>query len=329
MSPPPLHKLIEGNFSDSVALGLIDDSGGGGARFWNLQSANWESDLAENKQQEHFKKCMGDALAELDSLHRPLAAASARLRKIATVMTLRSFGRYYELQIASNASWLFLKSMTEVSVTIPDAWVEARNYCMRYSAQFGTTTGAGVFPSIDVKALGLTGSRKVWIAPPTRSGRKRASATNASQYWRDRLGLIYLSAPASPTMGDALVRLQFWVRPSKIKIDRTNWKSFCQNHPSELWLIRPTMVHEGNRRFAQGHDMDGPVSVGRKFGKTRDLDSPTHAAGEQEMLLICGDTAQIKFGGIELLEGIPAEVPTRDNSDAKFVANLSAERGWM
>ena len=129
-------------------------------------------------------------------------------------------------------------------------------------------------------------------------------------------------------MGNALVRVEFNVRPSPAPIDRANWKTYVTEHPDRLWLVRPTMVHEGNRRFAQSHPADGPGNLGRKFGKTRDLGSPEHAAGEREMLLICGDDAVVRFHAVSILADLPGEITTRDNSDASFVANLATERRW-
>jgi hypothetical protein len=88
------------------------------------------------------------------------------------------------------------------------------------------------------------------------------------------------------------------------------------------------MIHLGNHRFVQRNKYDVRASAPRVHGRTRDLAAPGFDAAERELLLVYGASAKIRFRGVELLKGFPAEITSRDNSDATFVNTISTERGW-
>ena len=45
-------------------------------------------------------------------------------------------------------------------------------------------------------------------------------------------------------------------------------------------------------------------------------------------MLVYGQEAKMRFAGVEILDGICAEIHARDNSHDGFVAAIGGERGW-
>lgn len=322
--PPPLLALIVGNLTDAVNLGLIDNSLGNAKAHADILESTWISSGDAVAQEKHFKSMMLSTHSQLDVFHRPWTVFSTKERRIATVMPLATFANCFEATIANLPKRKEFKELATRVSSDPAALHEAQQACLTYSASFGSLGPSRTGRRVNARDIGLHGGRLTWVAPPS-----PASASRTAQYWRDRLGLIDLQTIMTPTMANALVRLEFSIAASSQPIDRKNWKGFMHKYPDDLWLIRPTMVHSGNRRFVQGHPGDGPGAFARKFGKTRDLNSPTYGTGEHEMLLVCGDNASIQFRAIELLEGVPGEVAGRDNSDSTFVSNVALERNWL
>jgi len=237
-----------------------------------------------------------------------------------------SFGRFankFEDEIAAPKASSSLRSL--LGRPAPDALPEARRTCLDFSTRFGSILGgAAVGRRIRAGTVGIGAGRRTWIAPPP-----SARATNNAQYWRDRLGLIHVQTSAVPLVGNALVRVEFQIETSREKVNRKDWKGTLSRHADGLWVIRPTMVHEGNQRFVQAHSADDEKRTrARAHGMTRDLGSPRHLPGEREVLLICGTAATIRFSSVTLLEGMAGEMSARDNTDQHFAEQIASERGW-
>lgn len=325
MTPqPPLLTLMVGNLDDAVRLGLIDDSAHHAATFRQELIMAWEPNINPDAQRVHFKNYMTKARSRLDADHRPLQAFSPRSRAITTVMPFERFANYFESEVAAPASASDLRSLLNQPASNNVVWGLAQQACLAFTAKFGplgSYSSAG--KQVNAKDIGLHAGRPAWIAPTPRT-----PARPEAQYWRDRLGLIHLRAVAKPLIDHALVRVEFTCTPSDVPIDRQDWKNFVKAHTKGIWLIRPTVVHEGNQRYVQSHTIDGPSDRARKYGKTRDLNSITHCHAERETLLVCGDEAEMRFQSVELLEGVPDENHGRDNTDETFTRHIGAELGW-
>ena len=315
----PLRSLFLGNLRDALTLGLVADSASQTTAFLNRTDASW-SDAADAEAQEtHYKTQMTAARAALDALHRPICDANISI--VATVMDFGAFATSYAPEITLDAMKAQFTWLTALDAADADAWHEARATCLECSANYGHGAAMG---NGTVKAFKLSlNARSTWTAPSP------LVLERSAQFWRDRLGLIYFQTLISATLGKALVRVQFEIDLTSPPIDRNDWKAFKRNNPDHVWLMRPTVVQEGNRRFVQSHPEDAPTGACCVHGRTRDLGSPTSDTGERELLLICGDSARMRFHSVELLDGIPGELIGRDNSDEHFVKNVTSERGWL
>lgn len=319
---PPLLTLMVANLEDAVALGLVDSSPHDTNAWCQGLSEGWPTSAVADDaiQHKHFQEKMHEARSAFDRAHRPWCAApKRRVRRVATVMSFSCFANNYAGPIARpGASELRLLSAEPADA---DQLADAQTECVRFSAHFGNSGTA--YPAgkrVRAKDLGLH-NRQPWMATPPKE-----SASTAAQHWRDRLGLVHLQSETTPTVGHALVHLvlECGVFP---KIDRHDWKAHVQKHPDGVWLVRPTMVHGGNKRFVQSHPHDKANKQAYRFGKTRDLASSTFSPTESESLLICGELAELRFHTVQFLDGIPGEIDVRDNSDTTFVKQVfSAQR---
>jgi hypothetical protein len=321
---PPLLVLMLGNLDDAVFLGLIDGSSGDVGSFRSHVEAGWPASKNEEDQLTHFDQMMTEARSRLDVVHRPVRNTRQRIRAIATVMSFERFAKRFEDEIAAPKDSVVLKSLLDESATSVHGLNEAERACMEFTAKFGSVTGSSPGKRIRATAVGIGAGRHTWIASPPGRG-----VTRKAQYWRDRLGLIHLRGQADPLIKHALVRAEFLVEPTRDRLARTDWKGSLKRSPAGIWVIRPTMVHEGNQRFVQSHGGDTSKRARSCLhGMTRDLGSKTFVPGEREMLLICGADAQVRFSSVTLLDGLPGEIAGRDNSDVQFVSQIALERGW-
>jgi hypothetical protein len=322
---PPLLRLIVGNLRDAVQLGLLEDAAGQVTALDHQLSGQWPSSHLATDQLSHFQVAMHNTQAGLDSLHRPRHALSSRERKFATVMSFGRFVNCFADEISSGKSSAVLQSHLAKPASDKTAFEDPRRACLDFSARFGSSLSSAPGKKIRASAVGMAAGRCTWVTSPSR---KRAGDDEA-QYWRDRLGLIHITASPMPLMDRALVRVEFKFAPSRTPLDRKDWKGSMTRNPAGMWLIRPTMVHNGNQRFVQSHAGDdaGPRRV-PNHGMTRDLSAAKHGPGEREMLLVCGSTAEMRFQSVKLLSGIAHEGGGRDNSDEQFVKNMAAERRW-
>ena len=315
----PLRSLFLGNLRDALTLGLVDDSAGQATAFLHGAAAIWSSLPDAMAQETQYKTQMTAARVALDALHRPVCDANDSI--VATVMDFGAFATFYAPEITVDAMTAQFARLTALDVADAGAWHEARAACLECSANYGHGAATGNGP---LKALKLSlNTRSTWTAPSS------TVRDPSVQLWRDRLGLIHYQTLVSATLAKALVRVQFEIDFTSPPIDRKDWIAFKRSNPDHVWLMRPTVVHEGNRRFVQSHPEDAPTGACCVHGRTRDLGSPTSDPGERELLLICGDKATMRFHSVELLDGIPGELIGRDNSDEHFVKNVTAERGWL
>ena len=313
---PPLLMLMVANLEDAVALGLIDSPTHQTASWHTSLAKDWPSPTAtdDEKQHEHFQDKMHEARSTFDREHRPWGAAPQLGRQVATIMSFMRFADSYAGPIARPHAQDLKRLVSKPAGT--DQLAEAQSECVRFSSLFGTTgTAHPGGKRVRAKDLGLH-DRQPWMAPPP-----KASASTTAQHWRDRLGLVHLQSEVSPLVGHALVRLVFECSVHSA-IDRRDWKAHVRSHPAGVWLVRPTMVHGGNKRFVQSHPQDATGKQTYRFGKTRNLASKAFAPAESESLLVCGELSELRFLSVQLLDGIPGENAGRDNSDATFVRHI-------
>lgn len=149
-----------------------------------------------------------------------------------------------------------------------------------------------------------------WVAQAAES-----ITPSTSQGYRDRLGLHHF--PRGTRIGDQMVRLDFRARlsdipcPSKIDIELRERLS------NGLWLIRPTMVHKPNVRFAQGHGKD-EVAAAAPGGSTIDIGDDAYQEGEAEFILLAGIKAELQWHDVELLPGGLPVRHVRDDDHQSF-----------
>ena len=323
--PPPLLRLLLWNLNEAVRLGFIDNSSLQATAFGHTQIDSWPVAAPADAQLQRYREAMKSARLALDAQHRPWQSTSPRPRSIATVMQLSRFASRFADQIAAPHLVTTLSGWLDSPMADATAWHNLQSACLGFSATFGAVGGAHPARGrVKAKAINLhSGGNNTWVAP-----QPKAVVNSGAQHWRDRLGLIHLKGRTAPQMRDALVRVEFACDASSNPIDRRDWKSYIKDHSAGVWLIRPTIVHQGNERFVQGHGRDGPHDWARRYGMTRDLASPVHGTGERETLLICGDDAELRFRSVVLLDGEAAEDHGRDNTDATFVQNISSELKW-
>lgn len=313
---PPLLTLMVANLEDAVALGLIDSPTHATTSWRTGLAGGWPTPAVADdaRQNEHFQDKMHEARSTFDREHRPWGATPQRGRQVATIMSFTRFANSYAGPIARPHAQDLKRLVSEPAGA--DQLAEAQTECVRFSSFFGTTgTSHPRGKRVRAKDLGLH-DRQPWMAPPP-----KASASTIAQHWRDRLGLVHLQSESTPLVGHALVRLVFECRVHS-SIDRHDWKAHVRANPEGVWLVRPTMVHGGNKRFVQSHQHDKTGKPAYRFGKTRNLASKAFAAAESESLLICGELSELRFLSVKLLDGIPGEEGGRDNSDATFVHNI-------
>jgi hypothetical protein len=261
--------------------------------------------------------------SKFGSAYRPRGVESIRRpRRVSTVMGLGLFARVYEGAIAGGTATEFANLTSRIAD--PASLAAAQRSCTEFTARCGSTSGRPR-DGLPVKALslGLGYARQPWVAPPPR--RLAASAAGPqpdANSCIDRLGLVDIRVADPPVVSDARVRVtlacDLWPVPS----DRRAFSSHVNARPLGVWLVRPTIVHGGNRRWVQRHPEDVAGRPPIRHGRTRDLNSVSFLPAEREYKLICGTSAELRFLSVELLAGIPMEDRGRDNSDQKFVSCL-------
>ncbi len=315
----PLLQLLNENLKDAVALGLIDHSAPEVATFSAECETNWDATPTAVAQKNCFDTRLLVAISELDRAYRPIQAFRGKTIRIVHVRLFQSFVSWVP-KITGRMDRIGFARISALDGMNPGNVDEAVRACLTLTQDHGVGATKGrLFTASEI----LPSTRAFWV-----SRRVPPGATQEAQFWRDRLGLIHLADASSPVVGKGLVRVEFQVELSKTPLSRTDPKRHLVREERGVWLVRPTMVHRGNHRFVQRHKFDVRSSAPRVHGRTRDLASLSFDAAERELLLVYGASAKIRFRAVEMLNGFPAEVPGRDNSDSTFVAAISRERGW-
>lgn len=322
---PPLLSLLVANMTDALELGLLEtphvevDS-------WRAEvEASWpaNADLEHQDHRDGFADAMVQAKSLFDGHHRPWGAHSPRPRRVSTVMPFRLFAQKYEALIARSATDDLARLARQKAVE--PALTEAQHACTAFTACYGSASGR-VDDGFRVRAssLGLGFDHyHPWVAPaPRRHAGAPQSLSTAAAQCLDRLGLVRSPSIAEPTVADALVRMTLGIKASMLPLDRRNLASYVRAHPFGIWLMRPTLIHGGNRRWVQRHADDVRSRPPCRHGRTRDLGSGSFLPAEREYKLVCGNRAELSFLSLELLTGIPQEDAGRDNSDTHFVGRL-------
>lgn len=227
-----------------------------------------------------------------------------------------------DLKIASSVESPNTPSNTDlVAINQANAIMEVAFDSLR--AQVCALGGVAPNASLLVRALVQPG-KSCWV------GRKPNTRGGSSQYWRDSLGLEHYphseGAVWSPCLGDRLVRVSFTAKTSTLTLSPTDSQSMLKKHPKDLWLVRPTIVHEGNTRFIQRHHSDKP-GIPLKQGRTIDIKDPHYSEGERELILYHGAEARVTWRDAELLDGIPQR-QAHDLDHHSFVSIIGSRYGW-
>lgn len=322
MSALPLKRLLQGNLIDAEALGLIDVTDYVATEFVDRVESGWETDPSAHKQLECFDRFMLEAMSDLYDAHRPSQPLRGKTVRLSHVRTFSQFANTWAPVIATKADPISLTAIGRRDAQIQANMDAATDACLRFTDQYGfgpSRSGGTLFNAQAIRSR----TPSFWI-----SKKSAASDSQLAQHWRDRLGLIHIQRDTTPVIGHGLVRMELEVTLAASEIVPGDLTSQLRAEPAGIWLVRPTMVHRGNRRFMQRHRQDGHTLRRSWLGRTRDLAMPAFATGERELLLIYGEAATIRFRKVEMLQGIPGEIAARDNTDATFVAAIAIERAW-
>lgn len=151
-------------------------------------------------------------------------------------------------------------------------------------------------------ASGVHGPGSCWVSFNTQTAR---AALQKAQYWRDRLGLHHL--PLGGTLGDQLVRLKFRASLSALPcpVSFNEYETRYAANSNEIWLARPSTGDMPNPRFVQARLSDTRAAAAPS-GATVDLSTDGYDEAEDELVLLHGRDAHLKWIDMELLDGLPA-----------------------
>jgi hypothetical protein len=183
--------------------------------------------------------------------------------------------------------------------------------------------GAPIGLSVFAKVLVAPG-RACWIGLPPKV------SVESSQYWRDRLGLEHYpfreGGDRPLTLGDRLVRVTFSANTSAHVLPRFGAQDMLKRFPEDLWVVRPTVFHQGNMRFMQKHTGDAAhAAVGE--GSTIDIKDVRYEQGERELILMFGAEARLTWFDAVLMDGVPLR-QLHDLDHLGFVQAMGRRFGW-
>lgn len=317
----PLRELIAGNLRDAHKLGMIECEKDAIEEFLANVCVNWN-----RANDGEYADWMRNLKNQFDQSFRPIQAFKGRTIPFCNVMQLGVFSNRWLANFpiidpeVSRARDKIAKLATETVPASKTSLGQLHDSLLRLNQWFRSARGGrsrGV--SIPIRSCIDTATRPFWIG-----GRVNKPVTSA-QYWRDRLGLIQLSAPAGSCQ-DCLVRLRFITTLSDDILPRDGHIEHSRRNKESLWVIRPGVVHEGNERFVQGVSADRTTRPSRR-GSTRDISSDKYLEGEREMLLLTGEIGQVRLIAIDLLDDFPRR-NVRDDNDHGFVKSISHQLGW-
>ncbi len=337
---PPLQRLLKKNMEDAIALNLIDSTAP------EIQLAYDAIEMAWTQTTNEIERFNWASSTVATKLHRAAVTINSFRSKtiaitrvfpirniaylfvdalggVATPTRLRLRKTIDDIKIACAVSVPFNPSSQEQSAIDDgnDRLVAAFDDLREQICAVG---GASTNLSIFAKVLVAPG-RACWV------GRSSKISDKTSQHWRDKLGLEHYPCPEgatwTPMLGDRLVKAVFSARTSDLDLPRTGAQAIIRTSPKDVWLVRPTIGHEGNTRFVQRHLSD-QAGMALKQGRTIDIKDDFYNQGERELILMFGAEAKVQWLDAELLEGLPRR-NLHDTDHQGFVNVLGGRFHWQ
>jgi hypothetical protein len=343
--------LFERNLTNSIQLGLVEEQPAVTALQEEVRDKSGgltgkSCEIAKDR--EAYRSWMLEASEKLDQAHRPLNRPLSSGYCIEHVTTLGTFGKHLaeplsaSCKVAPFANLLVkFKELADLEYS-ESTDQQALDLGVAYQRAFAKN-GKYPVPKDLLLADIFRDPQKfpIWVSPSTPPLLSGDQST--AQFWRDRLGLIHYpdSATGVRVCGEMLVHLQFEVAPNMSELserERQDWLAIrnAPSNQSKVWLLRPAIVHMGNRRWLQSHADDWPAHsnqvsskpVASRHGMTAHLADAAFDNGVPELLLDFGLEATIALTHITVLQGLPCSLEDRDESDTAFVQAV-AKRPWM
>jgi len=322
----PLMKLLAGNLRDAYALGMIECGQPDIDDFIRSAAASWNTTAGQVSE---YEQSMLRTKNEFHSRFRPIQAFRGRNIPFCNVLRLGAFSAYWLDELipsrgddAERAKDRITGISAQRTPATPgdigklrDSFIRLNTWIKRSGSAHGRS---GV--SIPIGQLVDPAARPFWVGG--RVNRPELSA----QYWRDRLGLVHVSA-GRRCCEELLVRMRFVASMAAEDLPRERHLEHRDSNRTSLWMFRPSVVHGGNRRFVQGVAADRKTRPARR-GSTRDLSTIDYLEGERELLLLTGEIAGARLVGLDLLDGFADTHAALDSDDDAFVQTIARQRGW-
>jgi len=190
-------RLLVGNLREAHDLGMIDCDDKAIADYLASINTDWINTL---DQAEEFRRWMSNTKREFDRQFRPIQAFRGKVIPFCNVMTMGAFSKYWldtaELDPksgdpdAGHAKDQITKLANETTPASASALTQLQEFFLRLN-QWIKNAGS------DRSRRGVTVSIGQLLDPATRPfwvGGRVQKLHSSAQYWRDRLGLIHVSA---------------------------------------------------------------------------------------------------------------------------------------
>ena len=322
----PLRRLLAGNLREAHKLGMIECAIEDIEDCIALVEASWDSTNVKE-----FKQWMEKIGNKFHKQFRPIQAFKGKSIPFCNIMRLGIFSKYWletgavepspDDQDAILAKERIVKLAEETNPVSKDSQDQLEGDFVRLNQWIKKHEGGrkqGVL--IELGPFLERADRLFWIG-----GRVNKPDISA-QYWRDRLGLIHFSENTQLPQ-ELLVRLRFTAIMANSVLPRNEYLEHRRNHPNQMWVFRPSIVHNGNKRFVQGVSADR-ISRPAHRGSTRDISSIHYLEGERELILLTGELANARLIGIDLLNGFAHKINKFEDDDNSFVDTIAHHRGW-
>ena len=322
----PLRKLIAGNLREAHKLGMIECNAEAIEDSIAVIESEWDT---TNSKENEYAKWMENAKREFHQKFRPIQAFKGKTIPFCNIMQLKQFSQYWlenlEPSMSDREAGRAKDQITVLAVEeIPaseDSLILLQECFLRLNQWLKKHTG-GRRQGIPIE-IGLflnPAARPFWV------GGNVNKPNITAQYWRDRLGLIHISAKTK-SCRELLVRLRFVAKMADDVLLRNEHLEHRHRHSEMLWVFRPSILHQGNARFVQGV-MSDRMSRPAHRGSTRDISSDHYFEGERELILLTGERASARLIGVDLLDGFASNNPALDDDDHGFVKCIAQQRGW-
>lgn len=335
----PLQHLLKQNIKEAKALGLLDAR----ANETDLALTDIDSVWSQSKSEiTKFDLAISQVSTRLHRNSVTLSSCKNSVIEITRVFPVRDIAYLFEdlprtsMRSPANVFSPLLENIQlGCAVPMPDhPSIDEKEHIQEGNAQI--TSGLNALRSqicaVGGASVGLSIYSKVLVAPGRACwiGLPSALAGGNSQFWRDRLGLEHYpygeGRDRQITLGDRLVRVTFTAQTSAVDLPRTNAHDTLKAFPEDLWLVRPTVVHQGNTRFVQRHNNDS-VNAPADEGCTIDIKDVQYEQGERELILMFGAESKVTWFDVELLDGIPKR-QSHDLDHLGFVQVMSDRFNW-